>query len=58
MTVSPDFRLEVGRRLREDFANGRSYYPLQGRELGLPTSPSDRPDARFLAWHREYRYLS
>jgi putative restriction endonuclease len=57
VTVSPDFRLEVGRRLREDFANGRSYYPLHGHELRPPTSPSDRPDARFLTWHREHRYL-
>src|SRR5690606_29695122 len=30
VTVTPEGRFEVGRRLREEFDNGRSYYPLHG----------------------------
>ena len=31
LTISPEHRLEVSSRLRADYANGRSYYPLQGQ---------------------------
>ena len=57
LTVSPDHRLEVSRRLRADFANGHSYYPFHGKDLSLPATRSDWPDQTFLAWHREKRYL-
>jgi putative restriction endonuclease len=57
LTVSPDHYLEVSRRLREDFANGHSYYPFHGKELSRPSRRSDWPDEGFLAWHREERYL-
>ena len=33
VTVTPDHRVEVSRRLREEFENGRSYYPYQGTPL-------------------------
>ena len=46
-----------GNRLRADFANGRSYYPLHSRPLQLPRSPSERPDPELLAWHRQHRFL-
>ena len=29
-------RLEVSERLRKDYSNGRSYYPLHGQPLRLP----------------------
>jgi putative restriction endonuclease len=41
LTVAPDHRLEVSRRLREDYLNGRSYYPLHGQVLRLPASVED-----------------
>ncbi|HUG43240.1 MAG TPA: HNH endonuclease, partial [Acidobacteriota bacterium] len=54
--VTPDYRFEVSRRLKDDFSNGRSYYPLHGRRIQLPTDPSDRPDASLLAWRHETRF--
>ncbi|HXH84091.1 MAG TPA: HNH endonuclease [Candidatus Tectomicrobia bacterium] len=54
VTVTPDLRFEVSSRLRDDYNNGRSYYPLHGMRLRVPTAPADRPDKEFLDWHREH----
>lgn len=53
MTVSPDLRLEVSPRLKQEYHNGRSYYPFHGAALALPAAAGLRPDPRYLAWHRE-----
>lgn len=57
LTVTPDYRLEVSRRLRADYSNGRSYYPLHGSRLQLPPLSADQPDTGFLAWHNEEMFL-
>jgi putative restriction endonuclease len=57
ITVDAAHRLVVGRRLHDDFANGRSYYELDGRPLALPARPDRRPSAEALAWHREHTFL-
>jgi len=57
ITVTPDHRLEVSSRLKADYSNGRSYYPLSGHSLRLPTSPKDQPAAEFLSWHNDNVYL-
>ena len=51
VTVTPDLHLEVSRRLREDFKNGRSYYPLQGTRLLVPRIEAHQPERKFLEWH-------
>lgn len=56
VTVTPDHRFEVSRRLRDDYENGRSYYPLHGRRIHVPGRPEDLPDQGALAWHNEARY--
>lgn len=53
-TVTPDLRLQISARLREDYQNGRSYYPLQGARVHVPPIESHQPDRSFLAWHNEY----
>jgi len=57
VTVDEAERLVVGKRLKEDFDNGRSYYALHGKELGLPSDQPLRPSGEALAWHREHVYL-
>lgn len=57
ITVTPDHRLEVSDRLRFDYSNGRSYYPLQGQRLQVPGEARNRPAEEFLAWHNEHVYL-
>jgi len=54
ITVTPDLRLEVGRRLREDYKNGRSYYPLHGVAVHPPTAMPHHPEKSFLEWHNEH----
>ncbi len=52
-----DFRFEVGRGLKDDVGNGRSYYPLQGRRIAVPASEADYPDKGVLAWHADNVFL-
>lgn len=58
ITVTPEHRIEVSRRLKDDYDNGRDYYPLHGRVLArLPRDLADHPRREFLAWHNENVYL-
>lgn len=52
VTITSDLRLEVGKRLKRDFSNGRTYYPLHGAPLRLPGERGVRPGVEYLAWHR------
>jgi hypothetical protein len=44
-------RFTVSRWLRDDFANGRVYYELDGREIRVPAAADQRPNLELLAWH-------
>lgn len=57
VTVDEDDRLVVGRRLKDDFDNGRTYYALHGRSITLPQDVAFRPDRDALAWHRSRAFL-
>lgn len=50
------YAVEVSRRLKDEFDNGKEYYALQGKRILLPDSPQLRPSPQFLAWHNENRY--
>jgi hypothetical protein len=56
VTISTDQRLEVSPRLRVDYQNGRSYYPLHGSQLSLPSALAEAPASAFLRWHNENVY--
>jgi putative restriction endonuclease len=58
VTVTPEFRLEVSNRLRLDYANGRSYYPLHGARISTPQSLQEAPSAEWLKWHNEHKFLA
>lgn len=51
VTVTPSFKVEVSRRIKEEFQNGRDYYRLHGENIRLPYDPMNRPSADFLGWH-------
>ena len=53
LTVSPDRRCRVSRKLKEDFHNGEEYMHLTGSKLWLPRATEDRPDREFLEWHAD-----
>ena len=46
-----------GRRLREQWHNGREYYVHHGEPLRFhPADRSSRPASEFLEWHNENRF--
>lgn len=57
LTVTPNFQLEVSGRLRQDYQNGHSYYPLHGKQIALPPAAREQPAPELLRWHNEYVYL-
>ncbi len=57
VTISPDYRFEVSRRIREEFENGRDYYALNGRPLHLPGRKEFKPAPEFISWHNERVFL-
>jgi putative restriction endonuclease len=54
VTVTPDLRFEVSRRIREEFENGKHYYALQGQRIIVPDNVGQRPDPGALSWHNEH----
>ena len=57
VTISSDGHFEVGRRLKEDFENGRHYYAMHGDAVALPRDPRQRPSREALEWHQKNRFL-
>lgn len=58
MTVTPDLRVEVSRRIHDEFDNGRAYYALQGNAIREPNRPEYRPSREFLTWHNDEVFRS
>ncbi|MBI4728748.1 MAG: HNH endonuclease [Acidobacteria bacterium] len=58
VTVTPEHRMEVSRRLETEFDNGKEYLALHGRAIGLPREAGDRPAREFLEWHNENRFVA
>jgi len=57
VTVTPDYRFRVSERLRLEFSNGRSYFPLNGQAIRVPAAKVDLPDRDALAWHESNLFL-
>jgi putative restriction endonuclease len=57
VTVSSAGHFVVGRRLKDDFDNGRHYYELHGQVVRPPRSKDTIPSPAALEWHRENRFL-
>jgi putative restriction endonuclease len=53
VTVSPDMKFEVSKKIREEFENGRHYYALHGMNVSLPEEPHRQPNISALTWHNE-----
>jgi putative restriction endonuclease len=57
VTISSDRKFEVGRRLKEDFENGKHYYSMHGQPIFLPEYPEQQPKREFLEWHQANKFL-
>lgn len=58
VTVTPEHRVEVSRRLETEFNNGVEYLAMHGREIWLPRDGGARPEREFLEWHNENRFVA
>ncbi len=58
VTITPDLRFHVSRRLKDEFENGRTYYALEGSSIFSPKDPSTRPSAELLDWHSRMKFKS
>ena len=52
ITVTKELKVEVSRKIREEYENGREYYQFHGHDLVvLPKRMMDRPDVTFIEYH-------
>lgn len=56
LTITPEYTLEVSRKIKEEFENGREYYRHHGLPIRTPSSVAQRPAAELLRWHNEEVY--
>ena len=53
VSAKPTGQFLVSPRLRKEFANGHTYYALEGQLLRPPSHPAATPDRALLASHSE-----
>lgn len=58
VTITPEYRIEVSRRIKEEYENGREYYTYHGKRLiTLPKNINDMPSKEYLQWHNDNKYF-
>ncbi len=57
LTITPNHRVRVSRRLKKDFDNGEHYYGFDRREIWVPHAAEDQPKREFLEWHGDSVFL-
>ena len=59
MTLTKDLQVEVSKRIKEEFENGKAYYALHGQPLqAIPTGGEDQPSATFIEYHNTEVFAS
>ncbi len=59
ITINEDLQIEVSKRIKEDYGNGKEYYAFHGKKLSeIPDQQNERPSSQFLLWHNENVYLA
>ena len=56
VTVTSSMKLEVSRKIKEEFENGRDYYRLHGNTIRLPADSKNRPAREYIEWHNSNIY--
>jgi putative restriction endonuclease len=57
VTVKPDLTVAVSDRLRDEYANGKTYYAFSGRQIELPRFAEHQPTREALEWHGDEVFL-
>ncbi|MNI49194.1 hypothetical protein D3C76_301910 [compost metagenome] len=59
LTINEELQIEVSKRIKEDYGNGKEYYAYHGKKLiEMPQAQQERPSTQFLLWHNENVYLA
>jgi putative restriction endonuclease len=59
ITVDSNYRIEVSKRIKEVYQNGKDYYALDGKGLkNIPERVADRPSREFIEWHNNHVFTS
>ena len=54
ITINEDHVVEVSKRIKADYGNGKEYYAYHGKPLSnIPDKIEERPSQEFLLWHNE-----
>ncbi len=53
ITVTPEYRVEVSKQIKQEFDNGADYYAMHGRRIRLPEIEQLRPSRESLGWHNQ-----
>ncbi len=56
ITVTPDYHVEVSKRIREEYDNGRDYYRHHGNQLLVLPPKDQQPLKEYLLWHNNEVY--
>ncbi|EDX86766.1 hypothetical protein S7335_4472 [Synechococcus sp. PCC 7335] len=57
ITITPDLKIEVSKRIHEEYQNGKDYYKLHGKKLAVtPNDPNDLPAREYIEWHNQRFY--
>ena len=57
LTITPDLKVEISKRIKEEFENGKECYKFHGGDLfNLPNRIQDKPGRNFIEWHNENIY--
>ena len=52
LTITPEYKIEVSKRIKEEFENGKEYYQFHGKNLMvLPQMDMNKPNKDYISWH-------
>jgi putative restriction endonuclease len=58
LTITEDYKVEISRKIKEEFENGRDYYALHGNSLKvIPGKREYLPSTEFIQWHNSHIYV-
>jgi putative restriction endonuclease len=57
ITINENKTIEVSKRIKEEYGNGKDYYAYHGKRLvNVPDISGEQPSGDYLLWHNEHIY--
>lgn len=52
LTITNSYEIEVSKKIKEEFENGKEYYQYHGKKLFIiPSRDLDKPNPQYIDWH-------